>query len=116
MNKKVKLISFVALLCLMVQCTTGNKKTPVDYVNPYIGTINPKTRGTTPVIKVPGGTVGLFPSLTTGMEDMYLADKIYGFPLGFGNLMINIGDVKTGARENASKFDHDLETATPYYY
>ena len=100
-----------------MQChPNGNKKTPVDYVNPYIGTINPKTRGLTPIIKVPGGTVGLFPSFTPEMQDQYLADKIFGFPLGFGNLMINTGTVKIGARENASKFDHDLETATPYYY
>jgi putative alpha-1,2-mannosidase len=117
MNKKVIFISSVTLLCLMIQsCNTENKKTPVDYVYPYIGTINPKTRGTTPVIKLPGGTIGLFPSFTPEIEDTYLADKIYGFPLTFAGLMINTGEVKTGAKENASRFDHDLETATPYYY
>jgi putative alpha-1,2-mannosidase len=93
-----------------------NKKTPVDYVNLYMGSINPKTRSTTPVIKVPGGTIGLFPNFTPGFEDMYLADKIYGFPLGIANLMINTGKVKILGKENASIFDHDLETATPYYY
>ncbi len=117
MNNKIKFLPVFAFLCLTLQChANGNKKTPVDYVNPYIGTINPKTRGLTPIIKVPGGTVGLFPSFTPEMQDQYLADKIFGFPLGFGNLMINTGTVKIGARENASKFDHDLETATPYYY
>jgi putative alpha-1,2-mannosidase len=94
----------------------GNTKTPVDYVYPYIGTINPKTRSTVPVIKVPGGNIGLFPSFTPEMEDLYLADKIYGFPLGFGSLMINTGKIKAGVKVNASKFDHDLETATPFYY
>jgi putative alpha-1,2-mannosidase len=93
-----------------------NKKSPVDYVSLYMGTINPKTRGTVPVIKVPGGNVSLFPSFTPEMEDLYLADKIYGFPLPIGNLMINTGKVKIGAKENASKFDHDMETAAPYYY
>ncbi len=92
------------------------KKTPVDYVYSYFGTINPKTRPTVPVIKVPGGNVSLFPSFTPGMEDLYLADKIFGFPLSFGSLMVNNGNVKIGAKENASAFDHDLETATPYYY
>ncbi len=117
MNKTVKIFSVIILMCLMPGChTTLNKKTPVDYVNLYIGTINPKTRGTTPVIKVPGGAVGLFPTFTPGVEDMYLADRIFGFPVGFANLMINTGEIKTGAKENASKFDHDLETATPYYY
>ena len=95
---------------------TTAQKSPVEYVNIYMGTINPKTRGTTPVIKVPGGNVSLFPSFTPEMEDLYLADKIYGFPLGIGSLMINTGKIKTSVRENASKFDHDMETATPYYY
>jgi len=117
MIKKVILLSFIALLCLTFQCCNIiNEKTPADYVNLYIGTINPKTRGTSPIIKVPGGTVGLFPTFTPGIEDIYLAEQIFGFPLGFGNLMINTGSVKTGTRENASKFDHDLEIATPYYY
>jgi putative alpha-1,2-mannosidase len=96
--------------------TGENKKMPVDDVYPYIGTINPKTRSTVPVIKVPGGNIGLFPAFTPEMEDLYLADKIYGFPLAFGSLMINTGKLKTGARVNASAFDHDLEIATPYYY
>ncbi len=94
----------------------NSNKSPVDYVNLYMGTINPKTRGTTPVIKVPGGHVSLFPSFTPEMEDLYLADKIYGFPLGVANLMISTGKVRTNSKENASHFDHDLETATPYYY
>ena len=108
--------SFAQTSTSVKQTVLPAEKTPVDYVYPYIGTINPKTRSTVPVIKVPGGNVGLFPSFTPGMEDLYLADKIFGFPLGFANLMMSTGNVKTGAKENASSFDHDLETATPYYY
>ena len=96
--------------------SNDSKRMPVDDVYLYMGTINPKTRGTVPVIKVPGGNVSLFPSFTPEMEDLYLADKIYGFPLPVGNLMINTGKVTVGAKANASKFDHDMETATPYYY
>lgn len=120
MRKAACSVALVILLCLTVQAVqgrdAGTEKSPVDCVNLYMGTINPKTKGTTPVIKVPGGKVGLFPSFTPEMEDFYLADKIYGFPLGFANLMITAGPAKTGAKANASKFDHDLETATPYYY
>jgi putative alpha-1,2-mannosidase len=119
MNLKLKFLTLIAFLFF-----TGNvfaqkedlSKTPVDYVYLYMGTINPKTKPTLPVIKAPGGTVSLFPSFTPNMEDLYLADKIYGFPLGFANLMVNTGQVKTAARANTSRFDHDLETATPYYY
>ena len=119
MNKRTRLLPFFSLIWMISMlscCTTGNRKTPVDYVNPYIGTISPKTHGLTPAVKLPGGSVRLFPTFTPGVKDQYLADKIFGFPLGFANLMINTGEIKTGMKENASKFDHDLETATPYYY
>jgi putative alpha-1,2-mannosidase len=117
------------LLALFVLCGTafaqqkaGKKtaastgKTPADYVDLYIGSINPKTRSTSPIIKAPGGNMNIFPAFNPAIEDFYLSDKIFDFPLGFGNLMISEGDFKSGARENASHFDHDLETATPYYY
>jgi putative alpha-1,2-mannosidase len=96
--------------------TAAVGKTPADYVDLYIGSINPKTRSTAPIIKAPGGNMNIFPTFNPAIEDFYLSDKIFGFPLGFGNLMISKGEFKSGARDNASKFDHDLETATPYYY
>ncbi|GAB3924881.1 GH92 family glycosyl hydrolase [Mucilaginibacter myungsuensis] len=91
-------------------------RSPSDYVDLYIGSINPKTRSTAPVIKAPGGSVQCFPNFNPEIEDFYLSDKIFGFPVGFGTLMATTGEVKTGAKANASKFDHTLETATPYYY
>jgi len=115
METKFKFFSMLLLCSILWSCNCESKKTPVDEVYMYIGTINPKTRGTTPVIRVPGGAVGSFPAFTP-MTDWYFADKLYGFPLGVGNLMISAGAVKTGRAENASRFDHDLETATPYYY
>jgi putative alpha-1,2-mannosidase len=117
------------LLALFVLCGTAfaqqkavkksaasTGKTPADYVDLYIGSINPKTRSTGPIIKAPDGNMNIFPSFNPAIEDFYLSDKIFGFPLGFGNLMISKGDFKSSALENASHFDHDLETATPYYY
>ncbi len=91
-------------------------KSPADYVDLYIGSINPKNGSTAPVIKAPGGNMSIFPMFNPAIEDFYLSDKIFGFPLGFGSLMVSKGDFKPGARLNASRFDHDLETATPYYY
>ena len=121
MKFKEKLLLCIIALCsaMLFSCTTGTKTTPADDVYMYIGTINPKTRGATPVIKVPGGTVALFPTFTHAsvrMTDWYFSDKIYGFPLGVGNLMATTGKVKTDIVANASKYDHDFETATPYYY
>ncbi len=121
----MKIKTLILLVVFFACCSTlsfaqekaaKTNKSPVDYVDLYMGTINPKTRPTVPVIKVPGGNLSLFPTFTPQMEDLYLADKIYGFPLGFGTLMVNTGKLKLGAKENASNFDHDQETATPYYY
>ena len=117
MKHKIKLLATIALgFAILSGCSPCKEKTPVDDVYMYIGAINPKTRGTTPVIKVPGGTVGLFPSFAPRMTDWYLAGKISGFPLPVGSLMVNTGKMKIGFAENALRFDHDMETATPYYY
>lgn len=119
MSTRVQFMSLVCWLAFALSgCDTVTQKTndPVDDVYMYIGTINPKTRGTIPVVKTPGGNVGLFSVFTPGFTDMYLADKIYGFPFGAGNLMIQTGDLKTNMKDNASGYDHDHETATPYYY
>ena len=89
---------------------------PADYVNPYIGSISPKTGGTSPTLLVPHGAVAVAPQFTPGIGDKYLADKIFGFPAGPASIMPSIGSIKTNNSENASRFDHDLETATPYYY
>ena len=116
--KAVKSLLVCSVLgCLIVSgCSTATKKSLADEVYMYIGAINPKTRGTTPVIKVPGGTVSLFPAFYPRITDWYFADKISGFPLGIGNIMVNTGEIKIGSDVNASRFDHNLETATPYYY
>jgi putative alpha-1,2-mannosidase len=116
-----------SILALCMLCSTafaqkaGKKvaipgKTPADYVDLYIGSINPKTRSTAPIIKAPGGSMNIFPEFNPAIEDFYLSDKIFNFPLGFGNLMISKGDFKSSNRDNASRFDHDMETAKPYYY
>jgi putative alpha-1,2-mannosidase len=46
----------------------------------------------------------------------YLADKIYGFPAGVVTLMPMTGTAETEPAKYAAWYDHDLETATPYYY
>jgi putative alpha-1,2-mannosidase len=95
---------------------TRPAKQAADYVNPYTGSISPKTGGTSPSVLVPHGAVTVAPQFTPGIGDKYLADKIFGFPVGSATIMPTTGVIKTNNRENASRFDHDMETATPYYY
>lgn len=117
MKTKATLIGCLVISCLLLISGTSEAQKPLtDYVYQYIGTINPKTRGTTPVTKIPGGNITVFPTFNPNVTDMYFSDKIFGFPLGVANLMVSTGDVKVGSAENASRFDHDHETATPHYY
>lgn len=121
MPGQLKLAPFMTFLLSLILvlfingCSRGIKN-PVDYVNPNIGTIGHLLRSTSPTVQVPHGAVRLSPSFTAGIVDKYLADKIVSFPVGASSMMATTGEVKVDAAENASKFDHDLETATPYYY
>src|SRR5580658_803790 len=92
------------------------QKDPVDYVSPNIGGIGQLLTATIPYVQYPHGMVRLAPITTPGITDRYLADKIYGFPIGAAILMASTGEVGTRPESYASDFDHDFETATPYYY
>jgi hypothetical protein len=94
----------------------SQSKEPVDYVNPNIGTIGHLLTATTPFVQYPHGMVRLAPMTTPGMEDRYLADRIIGFPAGPVMLMAATSPVVADRTAYASGYDHDFETATPYYY
>lgn len=91
-------------------------KAPVDYVDPNIGGIGQLLTATIPYVQYPHGMARLYPITTPDITDRYLADKIYGFPAGPALLMASVGAAGTHPAEYASNFDHDFETATPYYY
>jgi predicted alpha-1,2-mannosidase len=91
-------------------------KAPVDYVSPNIGGIGQLLQPTVPYVQYPHGMMRVAPITTPGITDRYLADKIYGFPVGPAMLMASTGNSSTRPQEFASDFDHDFETATPYYY
>lgn len=98
------------------QNVQDQQKQPVDYVNPNIGGIGLLLTATEPYVQYPHGMARIAPVTTPGIEDRYLADKIYGFPAGPAMLMASTGPVDTDAGTYASDYDHDFETATPYYY
>ena len=115
-------ISQSALLALLLSGVTvlaaplPQSKAPVDYVSPNIGGIGQLLTATIPYAQYPHGMARLAPITTPGITDRYLADQIYGFPAGPAILMASTGPVETDAKAYASEYDHDFETATPYYY
>src|SRR5487761_1415600 len=98
------------------QEATKRVKEPVDYVLPNIGGIGQLLTATVPYVQTPHGMARLAPITTPGINDRYLADKIYGFPAGPATLMASTGAAHTNLKEYASGYDHDFESSTPYYY
>jgi predicted alpha-1,2-mannosidase len=98
------------------QVASKQPKEPVDYVSPNIGGIGQLLTATIPYVQYPHGMARIAPITTPGITDRYLADKIDGFPAGPAMLMASTGVMSTNPEEYASDFDHDFETATPYYY
>jgi predicted alpha-1,2-mannosidase len=111
-------ILIVAILLASVSALAADpsSKQPVDYVSPNIGSIGQLLSATLPFVQVPYGMARLVPVTTPGIQDRYLADKLYGFSPGTGMFMVSTGDVSSEPAAYASDFDHDFETATPYYY
>lgn len=108
-------VAFVGILGIgMAGAQTA--KQPVDYVDPNIGGIGQLLTATVPYVQYPYGMARVAPMTSPGITDRYLADKIFGFPAGPALLMASDGAEGTKPEVYASDFDHDFETATPYYY
>src|SRR6202167_4639617 len=117
MKRMMRCAAMVVLaVCLESSALGTSPKDPVDYVSPNIGGIGQLLSATVPYVQYPHGMARLAPITTPGITDRYLADKIYGFPAGPAMLMAADGPLKTKPADYASDFDHDFETATPYYY
>jgi predicted alpha-1,2-mannosidase len=116
MNIVRVVMSGIFLGSIAYAAAAQQQKDPVDYVSPNIGGIGQLLTATVPYVQTPYGMARLAPMTTPGITDRYLADKIYGFPAGPALLMASMGDTSTRRESYASDFDHDFETATPYYY
>ena len=78
---------FLTLLSDIASAQAPRQKEPVDYVSSNIGGIGQLLTATIPYVQRPHGMARLAPITTPGISDRYLADKIYGFPIGAATLM-----------------------------
>ena len=76
----------LTLLTDIASAQVHRQKEPVDYVSPNIGGIGQLLTPTIPYVQRPHGMARLAPITTPGITDRYLADKIYGFPIGAATL------------------------------
>ncbi len=127
--KRIFLLAIVSVCCLMASA----QKTPVDYVNPLMGTdskISLSNGNTYPAIAMPWGMNFWMPQtgkIGDGWAYTYASDKIRGFKqthqpspwindYGQFSLMPVTGRLKIDHDSRASWFSHKAETAKPYYY
>ncbi|MBB2954081.1 GH92 family glycosyl hydrolase [Sphingobacterium sp. JUb56] len=131
MNFK-KILGALVLL-LSVQLSKAQSSSPVDYVNPLIGTQSKyelSNGNTYPAIAMPWG-MNFWTPQTGNMGDgwvyTYTADKIKGFkqthqPSPWNNdygqfsIMPTIGEPVFDQEKRASWFSHKAEVVKPYYY
>lgn len=106
-------------LALLVSCSTPDvtEKTPVDYVNPYVGNISHLLVPTFPTIHLPNSMLRVYPE-----RPDYTADQIKGLPLIVtshrGSSAFNLSPYQ-GSEETLRpvvNYTYDNEVIKPYYY
>ena len=120
-------------LTIILNLTFAQSFSPVDYVNPLMGTLSKfelSNGNTYPAVGLPWG-MNLWSAQTGKMGDgwmyRYDADKIRGFKqthqpspwmndYGYFAIMPATGSLKFREDERASWYSHKAETAQPHYY
>jgi predicted alpha-1,2-mannosidase len=130
---KKALMLFIGLVIITANKTAAQAYTPVDYVNPLVGTQSKhslSTGNTYPAIARPWGMNFWMPQtgkMGDGWAYTYDADKIRGFKqthqpspwindYGQFAIMPVTGNAVFDEDKRASWFSHKAETAKPYYY
>lgn len=105
--------SVLFALFLLVSC--AQEKQPVDYVNPYIGSISHLLQPAQPTVQLPNSMVRVYPQ-----RDGYTGDRLWGLPVltvthrerqAFRVRPIGCGEVDVDA-----SYSYDNEIVTPYRY
>ncbi|MBR9998998.1 MAG: GH92 family glycosyl hydrolase [Cyclobacteriaceae bacterium] len=118
-------------LCILLFCYACNapeeahhRPSPADMVNLRIGAVSHLLVPTYPTVHLPNSMVRIYPQTSPGVNDQYLASRIYAFPINMPShrqgplttLMVTSNKGAVSPDSLASDYDHDFETSTPYYY
>ncbi|MFC2123276.1 GH92 family glycosyl hydrolase [Bacteroidota bacterium] len=126
--KRCALLTFLISLPLTWSCQGPPEKiresSVVDLVNTQIGAISHLLVPTFPTVQIPNSMVRIHPYTTPGINDNYLASRIFGFPINipshrnapFSTIMISANKNAFDPVSFASSYDHDFETSSPYHY
>lgn len=113
-------LASVAMISLLGACggmQTGNTsdKSPVDYVNPYMGNISHLLVPTYPTIHLPNSMLRVYPERAD-----YTTDMLYGLPLIVtshrGSSAFNLSPYQGDKLRPVVSYSYDNEKLKPYYY
>lgn len=101
--------------CAGVQNQVAADKTPVDYVNPYMGNISHLLVPTFPTIHLPNSMLRVYPERAD-----YTTDMLNGLPLIVtshrGSSAFNLSPYQGEALRPVIAYSYDAEKLKPYYY
>jgi len=117
-KRSITSIILVFLFISTVFSQEKNRKSPVDYVNPYMGNISHLLVPTYPTVHLPNSMLRVYPE-----RNDYTSDQIKGLPLivtshrGRSAFNFSPVQVRDAAKlENVHDFTYDNEEINPYYY
>lgn len=107
----------IACCIIGISCSKTFEKTPVDYVNPYIGNISHMLVPTYPTVHLPNSMLRIYPERSD-----YTADRLHGLPVVItshrGSSAFNISPIHCNKQkmEPVFSYSYDKEKITPYEY
>src|SRR5437588_4975589 len=131
--KLLRAIGALLVLLSLPALSVAQSKTPVDWVNPYIGTAGPGSDygGAMPLVTTPFGmtnwTAQTRQNFISASSYNYGDTTISGFigthqpaiwmgDFGYVTIVPELDEIKTSPEGSKLKFTHADEQTTPYYY
>ena len=116
--QKVKLLIIIFIFPLLgIGCVCQDQKTPVDYVNAYIGNISHLLVPTYPTVHLPNSMLRVYAQRLD-----YTGDRLNGLPLFLighrGGFAFNLSPYQGDASglKPVVAYEYDQEVVKPYYY
>lgn len=109
------LLAFSLLSSCLQKSNSQCEKSPVDYVNPYMGNISHLLVPTYPTVHLPNSMLRVYPERAD-----YTSDMLHGLPLIVtshrGSSAFNLSPCQDKVLSSVVNYSYDNEKIKPYYY
>ena len=116
MNRIISAFTLACIISFFSCNNAGNDKSPVDYVNPYMGNISHLLVPTYPTVHLPNSMLRVYPERAD-----FTSDLLRGLPVIVtshrGSSAFNISPIQGESHlRSVADYTYDLEKITPYSY